>query len=141
MLKVHLNSENAKKTFGKSHASDFGYDLGVDIEVHIPPMSSMLIPTGVRVQIPEGYGGLIIGRSSTNTRHNLTVITGVIDSGYRGELLINVYNNSSHHIKKVKERQRLAQLIVQPMYTGEVSFTSTLSDSNRGDNGFGSTGG
>jgi len=126
--------------FSKSYSTDAGYDLGSSEDIVLGPGETMLIPTGIQVTIPTGYFGLLVGRSSLQTKLNCVLITGVIDAGYRGEVLMNVSNLDDCFQRKIKKGSRIAQLIVMPIYTGEVILNVTkLSTTERGEGGFGST--
>jgi dUTP pyrophosphatase len=104
------------------------------------PGESRDLPTGIAVEFPAGYWGRITGRSSTLRKRGLFVNEGVIDAGYRGELLVYVTNRQSTRVE-VASGERLAQLIVQPVVQAPAEWSDELSPSDRGTNGFGSTGG
>ena len=135
-----------------TRGSDFaaGYDLyahsyeGADVQdwsVIIPPGTSMKIGTGIMIEIPEGYFGGVYPRSGLATKQGLAPANkvGVIDSDYRGELIVCLYNQSSIP-QTVNKGDRIAQLIVQPYYDYEWEEVEELNETNRGDGGFGSTG-
>jgi len=117
-----------------------GFDLVTSETVHVPPGTAFKIPTGVRLEIPEGYHAEIKSRSSTIFKTCLLVINGVIDSDYRGELMISVFN-TAEHTQVVLEGARIAQIVFYKTPNIEFDKVSKLvTDTVRGKNGFGSTG-
>lgn len=131
----------------RQHAGDVGWDLAASEGVQVPPGQLVDIPTGVRMALPEGLWLLLTARSSTFRRHKLMVLDGVIDSGFRGELLMSVYNLGDQTVS-VKRGWRLAQAIPHRNFTNSLQltpcsaadFTSLPAADVRGDAGFGSTG-
>lgn len=126
----------------KGYADDAGYDLYTSQDVTVPARGQAMVPTGVRVDIPEGMWAQITGRSSTLQKLNLMVAptAGVIDEGYTGELFAPVVSIADEDIH-IKAGQRLAQLILH-VAPGQ-DYTprwGTVRDKARGSNGFGSTG-
>lgn len=123
----------------KEHAGDLGYDLYAACDINIYPGTSELISTGIAVEFPDGYGGLIRDRSSVSQRL-LFVFAGVIDQGYTGEIKIAMYNagNERQHIKK---GSKIAQMILIPTVNFAVTEVDEIvSADQRGESGFGSTG-
>lgn len=118
---------------------DAGFDLCASRQVTIPSNGFGRIPTNVKVAIPVGKWGLLVGRSSTFFKRRLLVQTAVIDGGYRGELWFVVKNMSGKNVT-VKRGERLSQLILMPLITPEVTEVKDLPPSDRGESGFGSTG-
>jgi dUTP pyrophosphatase len=124
----------------KAHAGDLGYDLYAQAPMVIYPGDVGLVPTGISVQFPEGYGALLRDRSSVATKQYLFVVAGVIDNGYTGEIKIALYN-SSEEIVNITEGSKIAQMILIPTVNFEIEeVTETTSVDGRGSNGFGSTG-
>jgi dUTP pyrophosphatase len=121
------------------YPGDAGMDLAVVNEWVIAPGASIDLPTGLKVQLPEGVWGRITGRSSTLRKRGLFVNEGVIDQGYRGELFIYVTNRNGHDIH-IEHGTRLAQLILAPVLRAEIVEVSEVASSDRGAKGFGSTG-
>ena len=120
------------------HETDAGWDLKCITDLVVPAKEvTPLIQTGVRLDIPEGYFGLVKERSSMAAK-GIFVLGGVIDSGYRGEVLINLANIGKKEYK-VKAGDRIAQLIIIPCSVNVVQ-DDWLSVSERGEEGFGSTG-
>lgn len=122
------------------HPSDAGADLMISRHVTVGAGTRAQLPTNLAVAIPEGFYGQIIGRSSTFHKRGLIVITGVIDSGYRGEVMIVVYNPTTR-ATFVQEGERLAQIILLPIQVGDFAAARSLPKGDRDEKGFGSTGG
>lgn len=120
-----------------------GYDLSaaIDSHVRIPPHQTVKIGTGIAVELPAGTFGAVYPRSGIASREGLRPANcvGVIDSDYRGEIIVALHNDSDEW-RMVEPGQRIAQLIVQPYLKVEYNETDKLSDTVRGTGGFGSTG-
>lgn len=123
----------------RGHPDDAGLDLATNEDVTIHAGGYMLIPTGVRAAVPTGWWGMITGRSSTWARYRCQVHMAVIDSGYRGELMIGVRNEGPQAVS-FPAGVRLAQYVLIPSFAGPVEVTDQLPDHARGTNGYGSTG-
>ncbi|MGB9674569.1 MAG: dUTP diphosphatase [Nanopusillaceae archaeon] len=119
-----------------------GLDLYSIEECRVNPGEIKLIPTGISIEIPDGYEGQIRPRSGIASKYGITIINtpGTIDSDYRGELKLAIINLSktpySIHI-----HDRLAQLVISPVVKVDIEEVNELSETQRGKNGFGSTGG
>ncbi|MDR0197512.1 MAG: dUTP diphosphatase, partial [Oscillospiraceae bacterium] len=102
---------------------------------------SFLVPTGVAVEIPPGYGGFVFPRSSLSSKHGVSLANcvGVIDADYRGEVKIPLINRGGDDYT-IKNGDRIAQLVILPVARADFSETPELSDTGRGAGGFGSTG-
>ena len=124
-----------------AHIGDAGLDLTARKGVTLAPYETKMIGTGVAVEIPSGYVGLCFPRSGLATKRgvNLANCVGVIDSGYRGEIMAPLHNISSR-MQRVEKGERVFQLVVMPFVTCECVEVDELSDSERGIGGFGSTG-
>lgn len=124
----------------RKYPSDAGADLRarIDQSILLHPERSVKIPTGVAVEIPEGFVGDVRPRSGAAVEGKLT-ISGTIDSNYRGEIHLNVLNVSDKTLV-IEPKERLAQLVILPYLTASFSRVHELSESDRGKNGFGSTG-
>lgn len=135
------------KTDGKipSYATD--HSAGIDLycksdgDIIIKAKETVKIHTGVHVEIPEGYFGAVYPRSSTGVKKHLMLANtvGIIDSDYRGELMIFFYNYGEKD-QTIENGDRLAQLVIQPYMKCEIKKVDELADSERGEGGFGSTG-
>lgn len=123
----------------KSHEGDAGYDLYVSEDTYIEPHSFRDIQTSLKIAMPPGVWGRIVGRSSTVRRKGLMVVEGVIDQGYRGELFFGVFNLSAQTVP-IAAGERLAQLILHLVVETEWEKVNELAPSDRGERGFGSTG-
>lgn len=132
-----VSGETGSLTKGK-YEGDAGLDLAIMHDWLIENGEYIMMATGVHVAIPQGYFGLITGRSSTWAKHRCRVIQAVIDSGYRGELMIGVVNEGA--TVKFAAGTRLAQLILLPTFTGGLSAVDELPPSTRGLAGYGSSG-
>ena len=110
-------------------------------KVEIPAGQSVMVPTGVAMEIPQGYAGLVFARSSMGAKRGLAPANkvGVIDSDYRGELRVVLHNHSGES-QSIEPGERVAQLLIVPVLTPGFQETEKLSETNRGAGGFGSTG-
>ena len=120
-----------------------GYDLYTcsDGEVLIPPHCTVQVGTGVSVAIPEGYFGAVYARSGLSAKQGLRPANcvGVVDSDYRGEIIIALHNDTDSE-KTIEKNERIAQFVVMPYLSVEFEETDELEDTERGAGGFGSTG-
>ena len=120
-----------------------GADLCACMETDavIAPGETVFIPTGLTMEIPEGYAGLIYARSGLAGEKGLAPANkvGVIDADYRGEILVALHNHGKE-TQQVKDGDRIAQLVVTPFLKGIFEETEELTDTKRGAGGFGSTG-
>ena len=125
----------------KAHTYDAGYDLKARKETSVFPQDTEFIPTGVCVQIPVGYVGLLFPRSSiSKTPLRMANSVGVIDSGYTGEIKVPLYNTSEVEIRDIEQYERIAQLVIVPCMDWQLEVVDDLGTSERGTGGFGSTG-
>jgi dUTP pyrophosphatase len=122
-----------------AHAGDAGLDFFTNEEHQLKPRERHLFSTGIQIAIPEGYVGLIWDKSGLAVKNGIKTMAGVIDSGYRGEIKILI-TNLSDQIFSVEKFSKIAQLIIQKKENIEVVETDELSDTQRGVNGFGSSG-
>ena len=120
---------------------DAGIDIYASKIVAVRPFETVLIPTGLYMEIPKGYYCRLVGRSSLH-KQGLHVNEGIIDSGYRGEVKVSMTNSSNETIfaRLVEAGERVAQLIISKVEPVEFIAVDELSDSERGSNGFGHTG-
>jgi len=142
-LGVELVHEDAKIP-SYAYPSDSGFDLRSTIEINIPPFGRALIPTGIKLSIPEEYEIQVRPKSGLALNQGLTVLNtpGTVDSGYVGEIKVIVFNTSNETVT-VSKGMKIAQAVLCPVVCGKyVSFESTnkVDDKDRMDNGFGSTG-
>lgn len=128
-------------TYGSADAA--GADLYACLEepISIEPGQSVFVPTGIAMEIPKGYAGLAYARSGLACKRGLAPANkvGVIDSDYRGEFMIVLHNHGKLP-QTVAHGERIAQLVITPVYTPGFTEVEELSDTSRGAGGFGSTG-
>lgn len=116
-----------------------GYDLTSTHDIFIPRGSSGIVDTGISVEIPTGYVGIIYGRSGLAFKHGVRPFyNGVIDSSYRGELKVKLESVEKDYY--IMSGDKIAQLVVLPYNGGLLIETENLTDTTRGENGFGSSG-
>lgn len=120
---------------------DAGADLVSERDAILYPLETIPVPTGTYIEIPEGYVGLIHPRSGLAAKYGITVLNapGTIDSGYRGEIVVLLHNTTEIPLS-IAKGERIAQLVIQEFVTADFVQVDELSDSERGDGGFGSTG-
>ena len=138
-----------KKLFPQAHLPTYGseFSAGADLYALLPepvllrPGETKLIPTGLAMEIPEGYGGFIYARSGLAVKGGLAPANkvGVIDSDYRGEIMVALFNHGTEE-KTVRNGDRIAQMVIAPFLKAEFEEADLLAISARGEGGFGSTG-
>ena len=116
-----------------------GADLRASEPVEIAPGGRAAVPTGVRLQIPPGYVGLVWPRSGLALRHGIDTLAGVIDSDYRGEVRVALVNHGDEPFR-IERGDRIAQLLVQRVERAAFVAAPAIDDTDRGGGGFGSTG-
>lgn len=121
------------------HETDAGLDLRAKVGQIVPAKESAIFETGVHVQLPKGTAGLLVSKSGLNVKHGITS-TGLIDEGYTGEIIVKLYNHSGWDYM-VKAGDKISQLVVIPVCYEPVELVDELDqESDRGSNGFGSSG-
>ncbi|HEV7641947.1 MAG TPA: dUTP diphosphatase [Gaiellaceae bacterium] len=125
----------------RAYSGDAGLDLSSCERVELAPGARALVPTGLAVAIPEGYAGFVQPRSGLATKHGISIVNtpGLVDSGYRGELLVNLVNTDKHEAFVVEPGMRIAQLVILPIPELELLEVDELPESERGARGFGSS--
>lgn len=124
----------------KAHPTDAGYDLRSIEDTVIPANGSTNVNTGCCVEIPTGYVGIVKGRSGMTFKNNTEVCNaGVIDSDYRGEIKVKIHNLNEKPFV-ISKGDRIAQMLVIPCLIEIADKVNTLNDTERGSNGFGSSG-
>lgn len=118
---------------------DAGLDLHALQDMIVPAGERVLVPTGIAIAIPPGTVGLVWDRSGMAAKHGMKTMAGVIDHTYRGELKIVLFN-TTHETFEIKNGDRVAQLLIQPIITANVIETDELDETHRGKGGFGSSG-
>lgn len=136
-----LRHDATVPTYGSAQAAGADLYACLDEPVEISPGQTVFIPTGISMQLPQGYVGLIYARSGLACRQDLAPANkvGVIDSDYRGELIVALHNHGSQ-LRRISTGDRIAQLVVTPVITPGFVLSDTLSQTQRGDGRFGSTG-
>ena len=141
-IRIKFLSENAKiPTYGSNEAAGADLYACIPEKVTIQPGESAWIPTGIAMELPVGYVGLIFARSSMGVKRGLAPANkvGVIDSDYRGEIRVVLYNHSKD-AQTVEPNERVAQIAVMPVITPGFELVEELTDTQRAGGGFGSTG-
>ena len=126
---------------GRAYGGDAGLDLSSCERVELAPGERALVPTGLAVAIPEGYAGFVQPRSGLAAKHGISIVNtpGLVDSGYRGELLVNLVNTDQRDAFVVEPGMRIAQLVILPIPELELVEVEELPESERGVRGFGSS--
>jgi dUTP pyrophosphatase len=125
----------------QAYEGDAGLDLSACEAVTIGPGQRAVVPTGVAVEIPEGYAGFVQPRSGLAARHGIGIVNapGLIDAGYRGEIRVVLINTDLEHPFGVEPGMRIAQLVIAPVAAVRVVEVDELASSERGVRGFGSS--
>ena len=141
ILLKKLNERAVVPTRGSVSAAGADLYSAEPSDLVIAPGETVLVHTGIAMEIPEGYAGLVFARSGLATKRGLAPANkvGVIDSDYRGEIMVSVYNQSSVP-QTLEAGERVAQLVIVPFLAADFEETDELSDTARGEGGFGSTG-
>ncbi len=128
-------------TYGSAFAAGADLYACLDAPVTIQPHETVLVPTGLSFEIPAGWAGMIHARSGLATKRNLAPANkvGVIDSDYRGEVMVSLHNHGLTP-QAVEPGERIAQMVIMPYLAAEFFEADELSDTVRGAGGFGSTG-
>jgi dUTP pyrophosphatase len=126
----------------RAHAGDAGLDLRSAVDVEVGPGERAMVPTGLAVAIPDGFAGLVLPRSGLASAYGLTMANapGLIDAGYRGEVICAVVNLDRNEPVKIARGDRIAQLVVVAVPDLDPVLVDELPSSTRGEGGFGSTG-
>ena len=143
-MKIRIKKLDEKAilpTYGTEYSAGADLYALLDAAVEIKPHETLFIHTGISVEIPKGYCGLVFARSSMGAKRGLAPANkvGVIDADYRGEIMVALHNHSDN-IATVDNGERIAQLAIVPYLKAEFEETDNLSDTTRGAGGFGSTG-
>ena len=125
----------------RAYSGDAGLDLTACERVQLGPGERALVPTGLAVAIPDGYAGFVQPRSGLAAKHGITIVNtpGLVDSGYRGELLVNLLNTDPSEPFTIEPGMRIAQLVVMRVPGVELVVVDELPESERGVRGFGSS--
>ena len=137
-LKIHRTDKSVEMPF-YAKANDAAFDLrSADVKL-VKPGEKVIVKTGIRMAIPEGYAGLIWDRSGLAAKNGLHCLAGVIDSGYRGEVGV-VIKNLGEEEMLIEKNMRIAQMLIQPVESARIMEVEELDDTDRGEGGFGHTG-
>lgn len=125
-----------------AHPDDAGYDLYSRVDIRLAPGQRALIPTGVALAIPPGYAGFVQPRSGLALRHGISIVNtpGLIDAGYRGEVKVTLINHDPTHEVIIQRKDKICQLVIQKVETARFRQVQELEATQRGPDGFGSTG-
>ena len=136
-----INPNASIPTYGSSYAAGCDLSACIDQAISIPPHTTIKVPTGLAIELPENTVGLIYARSGMATKRHLAPANkvGVIDADYRGEIIVALHNHSEE-TQTIEVGERIAQLVVAPFYHVEFEEVDELSETVRGEGGFGSTG-
>lgn len=137
-MKIKVKVDTGALLPKRAHSTDAGLDLYSPVRDVVECDGSLCIDTGVHIEIPEGYVGMIKSKSGLNTKHGITS-EGVIDSGYVGSIKVKLYNHGLFDYT-VEKGEKISQLVLIPIITPELELVDELEDTERSDGGFGSTG-
>lgn len=135
-MKVILDKDAYMPT--RAHDTDAGLDIYAKERKLVWANSSILFRTGVHVQLPIGTAGLIVSKSGLNVHHDITS-TGLIDEGYTGEICVKLFNHGKEHYM-VEKGDKISQLVIIPVLYEDCELVESFPETDRGTNGFGSTG-
>ena len=141
-VRVKKLRENAKlPVYGTAYSAGADLCACLDAPVTLMPGETRLIPIGISMEIPEGYAGLVFARSGLASKRDLAPANkvGVIDSDYRGEIMVALHNHSGEDID-VEPGERVAQMVITPYLHADYEEADNLEETVRGTGGFGSTG-
>ena len=136
-----LNENAVLPTYGSANAAGADLYACLDEPLTIEPHQTVMVHTGLAMEIPEGYTGLIFARSGLASKRNLAPANkvGVVDSDYRGEFMIALHNHGTEP-QTIEPKERIAQLVITPYVVGQFNLVDELDVTERGSGGFGSTG-
>jgi len=143
MIKIKIKTLDKSLPLPKyAHKGDAGLDLFSAIDCIIKPYERKLVPTGIKVVIPSGYAGFVQPRSGLAIKHGIALVNspGLIDSGYRGEICIIMINLDKDTEFSIKKGDKICQLVVQKIEEVILIESNDIEESDRGEDGFGSTG-
>lgn len=126
---------------GQAYDGDAGFDLAACDEIRLGPGERAVVPTGIAVEIPDGYAGFVQPRSGLAARNGIAIVNspGLIDSGYRGEIRVVLLNTDLRDSFTVERGMRVAQLVIAPVASVRLIEVEELAMSERGALGFGSS--
>lgn len=136
-----LDSRAFIPTYGSAEAAGADLYACLESDVTIAPGQTVFVPVGIAVEVPKGCAGLIYARSSLGAKRGLAPANkvGVIDSDYRGQIMVALHNHGTQ-VQTISHGERIAQMVITPVFTPGFDEVDELGDTNRGTGGFGSTG-
>lgn len=136
-----LNENAVMPTYGSPYSAGADLYACIDTEITIMPNETVLVKTGLAMELEIGYVALIYARSGLASKRGLAPANkvGVVDCDYRGEIMVALHNHSSQ-AQTIAPKERIAQMVITPYVKAEFEEADTLSDTVRGEGGFGSTG-
>lgn len=136
-----LNEKAILPTYGSEYAAGADLYACLDDIVTIAPGETYLVKTGIAMEVPAGFAGLIYARSGLASKKGLAPANkvGVVDADYRGEIMVALHNHSNND-QSVEPGERIAQMVITPFLTAEYTLVDELNETVRGEGGFGSTG-
>lgn len=143
MLKISIkNLDDSMELPSYAHTGDAGLDLRASVATSLRPGERKTIPCGIAIAIPDGYAGLIIPRSGLASKEGITIVNspGLIDSGYRGEVMAVLLNTDMNKSFQINAGDRIAQLVIIQVPEIRLNEVDVLPKSSRDENGFGSSG-
>ena len=125
-----------------AYEGDAGLDLRSTESLTLAPFERYAVPCGIALAIPQGYAGFVLPRSGLAAKHGISIVNapGLIDSNYRGEIKVILVNLDPHTSFHVEKGDRIAQLVIMEVPSVSLQPADTLTDTDRGDGGFGSSG-
>lgn len=145
-MEMNVMLDNGAWMPERAHATDAGLDLKTPREFNVYSGDSAIVDTGVHIELPHGYFGQIVSKSGLNMKKNI-IVTGTIDEGYTGPIVVKLYNLAPEsyidHMRTYvhfNAGDKIAQLLILPYATPSLRITGKFKETERGDAGFGSTG-
>lgn len=137
---IRLNDEGRLPQ--RAHEGDAGLDLCACEAAHLGPGERWSVGTGIAIEVPEGHAGLVLPRSGLAREHGIALVNspGLIDAGYRGEVRVLLLNTDPAETFRIAVGDRIAQLVIAPIATVEAVEADELTETARGEGGFGSSG-
>lgn len=137
-MEIKIKLDDGAKMPTRAHSTDAGLDIYAREEQIVPAKDSAIFNTGVHIELPVGTVGMLKSKSGLNVKFGITS-EGVIDVGFTGSIVVKLYNHSGFDYR-VKAGDKISQLVILPILTPDPVLVDSLEDTDRGDNGFGSSG-
>jgi dUTP pyrophosphatase len=137
-MKIKIKLDEGARIPTRAHSTDAGLDIYAREEQIVPAKESAIFDTGVHIELPIGTVGMLKSKSGLNVKYGITS-EGVIDVGYTGSIKVKLYNHSGFDYR-VKAGDKISQLVILPIITPTLYLVESLEETERGDNGFGSSG-